>query len=89
MLTELVSVAVNAAFLPFKTALKADPKNKIIDEGLDSITTTFAESILFSDDVAKMHIKSELNKRIGRLDHLKIKSPKILAQLLCNTHKMV
>jgi hypothetical protein len=36
-----------------------------------------------------MHIKSELNKRIGRLDHLKIKSPKIWAQLLCNTHKMV
>ncbi len=43
-------------------------KNKIIDEVLDSITTTFdAESILFSDDVAKMHIKSELNKRIGSI----------------------
>lgn len=69
MLTELVPVAVNAALLPFKTAEEDHKeKNKIIDEVLDSITTTFdAESILFSDDVAKMHIKSELNKRIGSI----------------------
>lgn len=71
MLTQLIPVAVDAALLPFKSKEEARGSvDKIIQEVLKAVETSFDyENILFSNDVATMHIKSELNKRLGSITH--------------------
>ncbi len=69
MLNELIPVAVSAALLQFKTKEDAQKETDgIIQDVLKTVAKNFDyESILFSNEVAEMHIKSELNKRIGEI----------------------
>ena len=68
LMTELVPTAVNAALLDYSTPEKAEKnREKIIKEVLEAVAKTFDfEELLFSDDDAIMHIRSELYNRIGK-----------------------
>ena len=67
MLKELVPVAVNAALLEFKDASEIKKEQeKIIQDVLDVIRKNFdLEDMLMPQDIAKTHIKAELNKAVG------------------------
>ena len=69
MLGDLIPVAVNAALLPFKTQEEAQKeKEKISAEVLQALEKAFDyENMLFSNDVAMLHIKAEINKKVGAI----------------------
>lgn len=69
LLNDLAPVAVDASLLSFNTQEEAKKnKDKIIRETLESIRKTLDfEELLLPDDDAIMRIKSELNKRIGKV----------------------
>jgi len=69
MLNDLIPVAVSAVLLQFKTKEDAQKEtDRIIQDVLKTAVHFFDyESILFSNEIAEIHIKSELNKRIGEI----------------------
>lgn len=67
MLKDLVPVAVNATLLNFKDADEVkNEQEKIIQNVLETIRKNFdLEDMLLPQDIAKTHIKAELNKIVG------------------------
>ncbi|MEW6043652.1 MAG: hypothetical protein AB1608_05270 [Thermoproteota archaeon] len=67
MLKDLIPIAVNAALLSFKdTAEIRKEQEKIIQDVLETLRMNFdLEDLLMPEDIARTHIKAELNKVVG------------------------
>jgi len=69
LLNEIIPVAMDAALLDYSNKKEIiKNRNNIVNTALESVSEYFDyEQMLFSDNIAKMLLKSELSKRISRI----------------------